>query len=105
LDWSHRYRRTIESLGSLKVKSAYLDGELCALNSEGVSVFSRCPDLVCYINCSTFSVMDTAKLGRTRHAPGPKTPRASFPDASRCEGQIVRCAVFDEQDCNPPSRS
>jgi ATP-dependent DNA ligase len=25
LDWSHRYRRTIEALGSLKVKSAYLD--------------------------------------------------------------------------------
>ena len=33
LDWSHRYRRTIEALGSLKVKSAYLDGELCALNA------------------------------------------------------------------------
>ena len=41
LDWSHRYRRTIEALGSLKVKSAYLDGELCALNAEGVPVFSR----------------------------------------------------------------
>ena len=31
LNWSHRYRRTIETLGSLKVKSAYLDGELCQL--------------------------------------------------------------------------
>ena len=41
LDWSHRYRRTIEALASLKVKSAYLDGELCALNSDGVPVFSR----------------------------------------------------------------
>jgi len=41
LDWSHRYRRTIEALGSLKVKSAYLDGELCALNGDGVPVFSR----------------------------------------------------------------
>ena len=41
LDWSHRYRRTIEALASLKAKSAYLDGELCALNSEGVPVFSR----------------------------------------------------------------
>jgi len=30
LDWSHRYR-TIEALGFLKVKSAYSDGELCAL--------------------------------------------------------------------------
>src|SRR4051794_3353702 len=41
LDWSHRYGRTIEALGSLKVKSAYLDGELCALNSDGVPLFSR----------------------------------------------------------------
>jgi len=41
LDWSHRYRRTIEALGSLRVKSAYLDGELCALNFDGVPVFSR----------------------------------------------------------------
>ena len=41
LDWSHRYKRTIEALGSLKVKSAHLDGELCALNAEGAPVFSR----------------------------------------------------------------
>ena len=41
LDWSHRYRRTIEALGALKVKSAYLDGELCALDGYGVPVFSR----------------------------------------------------------------
>jgi ATP-dependent DNA ligase len=44
LDWSHRYKRTIEALHSLKVKSAYLDGELCALNAEGVPVSSRLPD-------------------------------------------------------------
>jgi bifunctional non-homologous end joining protein LigD len=41
LDWSHRYKRTIESIRSLKVKSAYLDGELCALNRDSVPVFSR----------------------------------------------------------------
>ena len=41
LDWSHRYKRTIDTLRSLKVKSAYLDGELCALNADGVPVFSR----------------------------------------------------------------
>jgi hypothetical protein len=41
LDWSHRYKRTIEALRSLKVKSAYFDGELCALNAEGLPVFSR----------------------------------------------------------------
>ena len=31
----------IEALGALKVKSAYLDGELCALDGYGVPVFSR----------------------------------------------------------------
>jgi len=41
LDWSHRYRRTAKALGSLKVKSAYIDGELCALGPDGVPVFSR----------------------------------------------------------------
>ncbi len=41
LDWSHRYRRTVEALQQLPVKSAYLDGELCALNADGVPVFSR----------------------------------------------------------------
>jgi len=41
LDWSHRYKRTIEALRSLKVKSAYLDGELRALNADGLPVFSR----------------------------------------------------------------
>ncbi len=40
LDWSHRYRRTIEALGALKVKSAYPDG-LCALHPDGVASFSR----------------------------------------------------------------
>jgi bifunctional non-homologous end joining protein LigD len=41
LDWSHRYRRTIEALASLKVKSAYVDGELCALNADGVPARER----------------------------------------------------------------
>jgi len=31
LDWSRRYPRTIEALRSLPAKTAYLDGELCAL--------------------------------------------------------------------------
>jgi len=41
LDWSHRYGSTIDALGGLKVKSAYIDGELCALDSNGAPVFSR----------------------------------------------------------------
>jgi len=41
LDWSRRYPRTIEALRSLPVKTAYLDGELCALGPDGVPAFSR----------------------------------------------------------------
>ena len=41
LDWSHRYQRTIDALRSLRVKTAHLDRELCALNSDGVPTFSR----------------------------------------------------------------
>jgi bifunctional non-homologous end joining protein LigD len=41
LDWSRQYRFTIEALGSLPAKTAYLDGELCALGSDGVPAFSR----------------------------------------------------------------
>jgi ATP-dependent DNA ligase len=40
LDWSHRYKHTIEALHALKVKSAYLDDELCALNADGVPASS-----------------------------------------------------------------
>jgi ATP-dependent DNA ligase len=41
LDWSHRHKLTIEALRSLKIESVYLDGELCALNADGLPVFSR----------------------------------------------------------------
>jgi ATP dependent DNA ligase domain len=41
LDWSRRYRFTIEALRSLPVKMAYIDGELCALRPDGVPAFSR----------------------------------------------------------------
>ena len=41
LDWSRRYERTIQALHALPAKSAYLDGELCALNPDGVPVLSR----------------------------------------------------------------
>jgi len=41
LDWSHRYRHTVEALRALPVKSACLDGELCALRPDGVPAFSR----------------------------------------------------------------
>jgi len=41
LDWSRRYPRTIAALRALHVKTAYLDGELCALSPDGVPAFSR----------------------------------------------------------------
>jgi len=41
LDGSRRYPRTVEALRSLPVKTAYLDGELCALRPDGVPAFSR----------------------------------------------------------------
>ena len=41
LDWSHRYRRTVEALAALPAQTAYLDGELCALDANGAPVFSR----------------------------------------------------------------
>jgi bifunctional non-homologous end joining protein LigD len=41
LDWSKQCSSTIEALQSLPVKSAYLDGELCALGPDGVPRFSR----------------------------------------------------------------
>jgi bifunctional non-homologous end joining protein LigD len=41
LDWSRRYGRTIEALGALPLKTAYIDGELCALDKNGAPAFSR----------------------------------------------------------------
>jgi bifunctional non-homologous end joining protein LigD len=41
LDWSKQYRFTIEALRGLTAKSAYLDGELCAVGPDGVPAFSR----------------------------------------------------------------
>src|SRR5687767_4876021 len=41
LDWSQRYRRTIDALRSVRIKAAYLDGELGALNADGVPTFSK----------------------------------------------------------------
>jgi ATP-dependent DNA ligase len=41
LDWSHRYRHTINALRLLPVMNAYLDGELCAVRPDGITSFSR----------------------------------------------------------------
>jgi DNA ligase D-like protein (predicted ligase) len=41
LDWTGRYQATASALRGLKVRSAYIDGELCAARSDGVTSFSR----------------------------------------------------------------
>lgn len=41
LDWTHRYPATAQALSALKLKNAYLDGELCAVREDGVTSFSE----------------------------------------------------------------
>ena len=41
LDWSKRYGATIAALRRLPVRSAYLDGELCALKPDGTPSFAQ----------------------------------------------------------------
>jgi bifunctional non-homologous end joining protein LigD len=40
LDWTDRYRATGTALRQLKTKQAYIDGELCALDSKGLTSFA-----------------------------------------------------------------
>ncbi|MBV8800198.1 MAG: non-homologous end-joining DNA ligase [Alphaproteobacteria bacterium] len=40
LDWSAKYPRTVEALQALKVKQAYLDGELCGVREDGTTSFA-----------------------------------------------------------------
>jgi bifunctional non-homologous end joining protein LigD len=39
LDWTARYPATAAAFAKLKVKSAYLDGELCGVRPDGVTSF------------------------------------------------------------------
>ena len=39
LDWTAKYPATADALAKLKVKSAYLDGELCGVRPNGVTSF------------------------------------------------------------------
>jgi bifunctional non-homologous end joining protein LigD len=41
LDWTYRYKATAAAVRALKVRSAYIDGELCAVRPDGVTSFSR----------------------------------------------------------------
>jgi DNA ligase D-like protein (predicted ligase) len=41
LDWTERYEATAKAISALAVRSAYLDGELCAVRSDGTTAFSE----------------------------------------------------------------
>jgi len=41
LDWTHRYGVTARALAALGKQSVYLDGELCAMRTDGTTSFSE----------------------------------------------------------------
>jgi DNA ligase D-like protein (predicted ligase) len=41
LDWTHRYGVTAQALAALGQRSAYLDGELCAMRADGTTSFAE----------------------------------------------------------------
>ncbi|MBV8448245.1 MAG: non-homologous end-joining DNA ligase [Hyphomicrobiales bacterium] len=41
LDWTDRYATTKEAFGELPVEEAYIDGELCAVGSDGLTSFAE----------------------------------------------------------------
>jgi DNA ligase D-like protein (predicted ligase) len=41
LDWTDRYETTATTIAKLKAKTAYIDGELCAVNPDGTTSFSE----------------------------------------------------------------
>jgi ATP-dependent DNA ligase len=41
LDWSDKYPSVIAALAKLQVESAYLDGELCGIDDNGLPSFSQ----------------------------------------------------------------
>jgi DNA ligase D-like protein (predicted ligase) len=40
LDWTHKYPGAIAALANVRVKNAYLDGELCGVDEQGLPSFS-----------------------------------------------------------------
>jgi ATP-dependent DNA ligase len=39
LDWTEKYLATVAALAKLRVKTAYIDGELCGVRQDGVTSF------------------------------------------------------------------
>jgi bifunctional non-homologous end joining protein LigD len=77
LDWSHRYgtMRLARCAWLAEGKSAYLDGELCALSVDSLPVFSRCrrqwirshrPARVLLLRSPVVNGQSTGQLPRTK---------------------------------------
>ena len=41
LDWTHKYPSAVMALAQLKVKTAYIDGELCGVDESGLPSFAH----------------------------------------------------------------
>jgi hypothetical protein len=41
LDWTDRYATTAEAMSAISARSAYLDGELCAVRADGTTAFAE----------------------------------------------------------------
>jgi bifunctional non-homologous end joining protein LigD len=46
LDWTHKFSALADLMKTLPVRTAALDGEICALNSEGISDFGALQDAI-----------------------------------------------------------
>jgi ATP-dependent DNA ligase len=50
LDWTNKYPSAIAALANLKVKNAYLDGELCGVDDAGLPSFAHTQAAQCAIS-------------------------------------------------------
>jgi DNA ligase D-like protein (predicted ligase) len=41
LDWTDKYESTANAIGKVKARTAYVDGELCAVNADGTTSFAE----------------------------------------------------------------
>ena len=41
LDWTDKYESAAEAVGKLRARTAYIDGELCAVNPDGTTSFAE----------------------------------------------------------------
>lgn len=113
-DWSHRFPKLSGELAALPAKSAFIDGELCALNAKGVSDFGalqaaigagRDADLVFYVfDLMFFDGQDlrllplTARRERLEHLVG-SAKRRAWPHVALSETMDADPVTFYRHAC------